>query len=154
MEKLRPTARFRSNVIHQCPAFRPLGRPRAKESVKDAQKHLQTTTKVKTRETADSIAEKFAADDAPVEVEKEETPPAPAFRLKMRDFRVLAAHFYQPSLKEVPKGEMPWDDFLAAMWAIGFDAQRVYGSVWRFAPVATTADTAAFFGTKISHQLP
>lgn len=54
--------------------------------------------------------------------------------MKARELRVFSALFHQSSMKDAPSKEVIWDNFLAAMRAIGFDGKKVYGSVWRFTP--------------------
>ncbi|KAK7977615.1 hypothetical protein PG988_005105 [Apiospora saccharicola] len=33
-------------------------------------------------------------------------------------------------------GEVKWTEFLHAMWSVGFQSEKLYGSVWQFSPAA------------------
>lgn len=57
----------------------------------------------------------------------------PIFRLGPRSLKVFRTVFHTPSVSATP-GEIPWKDFLNAMVAIGFQPEKLYGSVWMFKP--------------------
>ncbi|KAF2642863.1 hypothetical protein P280DRAFT_468167 [Massarina eburnea CBS 473.64] len=57
----------------------------------------------------------------------------PIFKLNPRNLKVFRALFYTPSVTATP-GEVPWTSFLQAMKAVGFEPQKLYGSVWQFSP--------------------
>ncbi|KAF1940134.1 hypothetical protein EJ02DRAFT_424234 [Clathrospora elynae] len=68
----------------------------------------------------------------------------PEIRLKLgkKAYHTLSTLFHKPSTTSQP-GEVPWTDFLSAMGAIGFQPEKLYGSVWRFTPKHGTV-----FGTE------
>ena len=90
-------------------------------------------TKVKTRGVPleDEVAkDASSSNDESINPESSATP---NFVLGKRARKVFSAIFHNPSEHQT-KGEIPWLDFLAAMIAIGFSAEKLYGSVWQFTP--------------------
>lgn len=54
-----------------------------------------------------------------------------------RVYKVLAAFFHVPGDPYNP-GEVPWAEFLHAMTALGFSAEKLFGSSWQFNPPAVS----------------
>lgn len=54
-----------------------------------------------------------------------------------RALKTFKALFFTPSPGATP-GEVPWKDFLYAMYSAGFRAEKMYGSAWKFDPVETS----------------
>ncbi|KAK5720429.1 hypothetical protein LTR17_014986 [Elasticomyces elasticus] len=82
--------------------------------------------------------------------DKENTPPTgpppsvksreqPTFALDARALKVFRTIFYTPSISSTP-GEVPWLDFVYAMSATGFAAEKLYGSVWNFRPAGLNTE--------------
>ncbi|KAK3319886.1 hypothetical protein B0T19DRAFT_451324 [Cercophora scortea] len=63
--------------------------------------------------------------------------PPPRFTVDARALKVFRILFFDPTAHTKP-GEVAWFDFLHALKATGFAAQKLYGSVWHFQP--TTLD--------------
>lgn len=57
----------------------------------------------------------------------------PIFAVDARTFRVFRTLFFTPSISSTP-GEVPWHDFVHAMTSTGFEAEKLYDSVWNFRP--------------------
>ncbi|KAI4646601.1 hypothetical protein J4E93_004822 [Alternaria ventricosa] len=57
----------------------------------------------------------------------------PTFRLDKRAHKVFKVLFHSPFSRDHP-GDIPWHDFLYAMVATGFAAQKLQGSAWQFTP--------------------
>ncbi|KAI1177728.1 hypothetical protein F4777DRAFT_576806 [Nemania sp. FL0916] len=55
--------------------------------------------------------------------------------VKKRAYKVFSTLFYQPNEQDHP-GEIVWKDFVHAMNAIGFEPEKLYGSVWQFTPLS------------------
>ncbi|WOO76897.1 uncharacterized protein LOC62_01G000510 [Vanrija pseudolonga] len=90
-------------------------------------------TKIKTRGTA--VAAPTGAAPVPEAVA---TPTAPTiqFAVDARALKVFRILFFTPNVSDTP-GEAPWNDFVHAMNSVGFQAEKVYGSVWQFWPTDT-----------------
>ncbi len=84
--------------------------------------------KVKTRGVPSSDAPATAA--AP---EENDFDPQPIFMVDARALKVFRTLFFVPSATATP-GEVAWTDFVHAMTAAGFGAEKLYGSVWHFTP--------------------
>ncbi|KAJ4287301.1 hypothetical protein N0V90_012699 [Kalmusia sp. IMI 367209] len=92
---------------------------------------VEPKTKVKTKgELSISLVDVTPAKDAAQAVQPQQVEP---FELKRRAYRVFSILFFQISTSNDP-GEVPWVDFVYAMNAIGLSPEKLYGSVWRFAP--------------------
>ncbi|KAF2870536.1 hypothetical protein BDV95DRAFT_619552 [Massariosphaeria phaeospora] len=89
-------------------------------------------TKVKTRGPAP--LEDDGHDDAHPTAANEAPPPPPPrlFPVKKRTAQVFSTLFHTPTPTTQP-GEIAWTDFVSALSAIGFQPEKLYGSVWRFA---------------------
>lgn len=97
-------------------------------------------TKPKTRGVAQPPSS--AADDAletPVSVD-----PQPTFPVDARALKVFRAIFFNPVATSTP-GEVPWNDFLHALFSTGFAAEKLYGSVWQFRPTALDVERSIQF---------
>ncbi|KAL4886219.1 hypothetical protein BJY04DRAFT_229337 [Aspergillus karnatakaensis] len=57
----------------------------------------------------------------------------PTFPVNARALKVFRTLFFNPNVTSTP-GEIPWTDFLHAMATVGFEAMKLYGSVWQFQP--------------------
>ncbi|KAI4713849.1 hypothetical protein J4E89_001297 [Alternaria sp. Ai002NY15] len=57
----------------------------------------------------------------------------PTFHLDKRAHKVFRVLFHSPLSRDHP-GDIPWHDFLYAMIATGFAAQKLQGSAWQFTP--------------------
>lgn len=89
--------------------------------------------KVKTRATHDQLPAKQTADNnAPAR--DQNNPNSKGFiAVTPRAFKVFRTLFFNPDVTSTP-GEVPWNDFVAALISIGFKAEKLYGSVWQFEP--------------------
>ncbi|KJR81440.1 uncharacterized protein SPSK_01075 [Sporothrix schenckii 1099-18] len=74
----------------------------------------------------DDLAGLSLTDAEPVVQDTQPTMPVDARALKV--FRTL---FFNADVSSTP-GEVPWRDFLHAMTSTGFQAEKLYGSVWQF----------------------
>ncbi|KAI1616064.1 hypothetical protein EDD37DRAFT_102500 [Exophiala viscosa] len=89
-------------------------------------------TKVKTRGTPDTL--RSHDQNEPVIPKAEVSAPAPAtYHVSERALKVFNNMFHVEST-ETKQREIAWTDFLHAMTAVGFSAEKLYGSVWHFAP--------------------
>ena len=71
-------------------------------------------------------------------VEPPAGPSSPPTALKQiavdkRALKVFKTLFFVSSASSQP-GEIPWTDFVHALVAVGFTAQKLYGSAWQFVP--------------------
>ncbi|KAF5245199.1 hypothetical protein FAUST_1854 [Fusarium austroamericanum] len=81
----------------------------------------------------------------PVEApEPEVVDKQPTFPVDARALKVFRALFYNPEITSSP-GEIAWHDFLHAMTSTGFQAEKLYGSVWQFRPSALDFDRGIHF---------
>jgi hypothetical protein len=96
--------------------------------------------KPKTRGSADGPATAPAEPAFPHEAS---TPPAPRFTIGKRAYHTFSTLFFKPCTDSQP-GEVPWTDFVSAMSAINFMPEKLFGSVWRFAP-----KSGSLFGTEM-----
>ncbi|KAK4138431.1 hypothetical protein BT67DRAFT_412777 [Trichocladium antarcticum] len=95
--------------------------------------------KVKTKGTPNPPAETAAPELIPNPADQQPTLAVDGRALKV--FRVL---FFNPEVTSTP-GEVAWTDFLHAMAATGFVAEKLYGSVWQFQPTRLDVDKAIQF---------
>ncbi|KAK2760336.1 hypothetical protein FQN54_002404 [Arachnomyces sp. PD_36] len=96
-----------------------------KQAEGDSPESSQRTNGVKANGTAkssSSSASKINWKQQPIPVGK-------------RALKVLSTLFHVPNQSEQP-GEVLWGDFLHAMAAVGFQPQKLYGSVWQFTPTS------------------
>ena len=66
--------------------------------------------------------------EAPTNIDEQ-----PTFHLDKRAHKVFKVLFHSPLSRDHP-GDIPWHDFLYAMVATGFAAQKLQGSAWQFTP--------------------
>ncbi|WAO94750.1 Hypothetical protein NCS54_01234800 [Fusarium falciforme] len=89
---------------------------------------------VKTKTKGVSSAKPAAAPEAP---EPENPDPQPTLHVDARTLKVFRTLFFNPEINSTP-GSVLWNDFLHEMVATGFQAEKLYGSVWQFS--STTLD--------------
>ncbi|KAM7199791.1 hypothetical protein V8F20_005661 [Naviculisporaceae sp. PSN 640] len=111
-------------------------------------------TKVKSRGTPNSGAQ------GAQELKATQAPPGPvtdsqpSFAVDSRALKVFRILFFDPSANTTP-GEVAWNDFLHAMIAVGFGAQKLYGSVWHFQPTSLDVERSIQFHEPHPHgKLP
>ncbi|KAI1383317.1 uncharacterized protein F4822DRAFT_420185 [Hypoxylon trugodes] len=82
---------------------------------------------------------KKATEETEAEAEGEATlappppPPTPLFKVDKRAMKVFNAILYdQPDTSQL--GDVTWNDFVYAMIAVGFKAEKMFGSGWHFEP--------------------
>jgi hypothetical protein len=69
-----------------------------------------------------------------------------------RALRVFKTLFFDPCSTGTP-GEIPWNDFLHAITTTGFEARKLYGSIWQFSN-ATAARGIQFHEPHPSGKIP
>ncbi|KAK3689894.1 hypothetical protein B0T22DRAFT_499480 [Podospora appendiculata] len=96
-------------------------------------------TKAKTRGAprTPSVPDVHEADPRPVE-------PQPRFTVDARALKVFRIIFFDPTANTSP-GEVAWLDFVHALKATGFAAQKLYGSVWHFQPTSLDVERSIQF---------
>jgi hypothetical protein len=67
------------------------------------------------------------------------TPSTFKTKVNARALKTFKALFFIPSAGATP-GEVPWKDFLYAMSSAGFQAEKMYGSAWKFDPINAASD--------------
>ena len=78
----------------------------------------------------------------------------PTFTVDKRAHKVFRNLFYSPLSKDHP-GDVPWQDFLHAMVAVGFAAEKLQGSAWQFTPVKLDVQQPIqFHEPHPAHKLP
>ncbi|KAL8345863.1 hypothetical protein RB601_005771 [Gaeumannomyces tritici] len=95
-------------------------------------------TKTKTKGTANMSS---AGADQREEQTQEQAEPQPTFAVNARALKVFRTLFFTPDASSTP-GEVLWTDFLHAMVSVGFQAQKLGGSVWQFRPTQLEAERA------------
>ncbi|KIH89332.1 hypothetical protein SPBR_07237 [Sporothrix brasiliensis 5110] len=119
------------------------GRLAASSSRDKAKIKIKTKTKGMAAAAAASPTDDLAGpslDDAePVVQDTQPTVPVDARAIKV--FRTL---FFNADVTSTP-GEVPWRDFLHAMTSTGFQAEKLYGSVWQFRPTALDVERSIQF---------
>ncbi|XXH01415.1 hypothetical protein Hte_007775 [Hypoxylon texense] len=68
----------------------------------------------------------------------------PTFQVDARALKVFRTVFFDPAA-HTSAGEVAWRDFLHAMDATGFAAQKLYGSVWHFQPTRLDVERSIQF---------
>ena len=101
------------------------GRPRITEVPRAKIKTRGTPRPSGSANAAQEIAGQAAAQPQTNEI--------PTFTLARRAWKVFSTMFHNPSEND-HAGEITWPDFLHAMTATGFAAEKLYGSVWQFTP--------------------
>ncbi|KAF9421654.1 hypothetical protein BGZ94_008777 [Podila epigama] len=110
---------------------------------KDEPKQVQKS-KVKTRGEAVPKAKTPATEQLVSSGEASKVDVQPIFKLDKRALKVFSTLFYQPTPSAQP-GEIPWNDFLYAMGATGFEMEKLYGSVWHFTPTRLDVERSIQF---------
>lgn len=86
------------------------------------------------------------------EVNKEPT----FFSVDERAHEVFHTLFHSPNNPDTP-GEIPWADFLHSMVKVGFSAEKMHGSAWKFAPRSLDVNlhrSIQFHEPHLSSKLP
>lgn len=89
--------------------------------------------KPKTRGQASSLQEAASIEQQPANSDAERKAPTIKAGLFKRALAVFSVMFHTQSSHD-GQGEIDWKDFLHAMTAVGFAAEKLYGSVWHFSP--------------------
>ncbi|KAF5634009.1 hypothetical protein F25303_8913 [Fusarium sp. NRRL 25303] len=95
---------------------------------------------------------KFKPESLPAE---QATPPAdeaepateatqPTFAVDAKALKVFRTLFFDPEVTSTP-GLIPWNDFLYAMAATGFNIEKLYGSFWQFNPTKLDVERGSHF---------
>lgn len=122
---------------------------RTESTIRDV-KQPQRKKKTKTRGTPSAPSTPVVAD---FPSKPQETNPQPEFKVDRRSLKAFKTLFFQPSRTAQP-GEIPWLDFLHAMRAMGFEVEKLHGSVWQFTPASLDLERGIQFhephpGTKL-----
>ncbi len=83
--------------------------------------------------------EECVNDEPDVDVSTEQMP-ATRIKVPKRAYKVLSAFLPEPTAAHHQRTEVAWDDFLQAMSLIGFQPEKLYGSVWIFTPRSSAAE--------------
>ncbi|KAJ4203294.1 hypothetical protein NW767_005411 [Fusarium falciforme] len=135
-EWVEPTAPTKDKKVAD-PDLDTLNRPLSNvflDHSKDKVQGPKAQQKVKTKTKGVSSAKPAAAPEAP---EPENPDPQPTLHVDARTLKVFRILFFNPEINSTP-GSVLWNDFLHAMVATGFQAEKLYGSVWQFS--STTLD--------------
>ncbi|KAK8039153.1 hypothetical protein PG993_007564 [Apiospora rasikravindrae] len=103
-------------------------------------KPIKPKIKAKTcGETTKEASEKKPEEKPEKYKQKAEDPPVFfGTNVDSRSAGVFGALFHKPGARGA--GEVKWTDFLYAMTSVGFESEKLYGSVWQFSPSATAAE--------------
>jgi hypothetical protein len=142
---LRVVSSIRERELQRTPPWaEPIAAPKAKAARKQPVEHSMDAllapsapqpvaprrTKAKTRGTAD--AELALAIPSPAEAfDDMDDEVAQTISVDSRSLKVFRSLFFTPDTSSQP-GEIPWRDFVRAMMAAGFSAQKLRGSIWEF----------------------
>ncbi|KAK5136771.1 hypothetical protein LTR08_002067 [Meristemomyces frigidus] len=125
-----------SAILSELPASTPAARRLSQ--------HLMTAkkVKVKTRGTPTSMpTPTIAVDEDPVvdpTLDEAQTPLV-TVKVPRRTYRVLSALIPPSGAENHHRPEVAWDELLHAMLTIGLQPEKLYGSVWIFAPMPKEA---------------
>lgn len=102
--------------------------------------HVRTKTKTK------GVPKPLREDEPPAHVvpPSEQPDEQPTFSLDARALKVFKTILFNPSASSTP-GEVPWLDFVYAITATGFEAEKLYGSVWQFKPTQLDVERSIQF---------
>ncbi|KAM5354070.1 hypothetical protein ACJ41O_000720 [Fusarium nematophilum] len=103
----------------------------------------QPKIKAKTRGAAGK-SEEADADVAAATATPTPQPPPPSFQVDQRALKVFRFLFFNPDVTSSP-GEVSWNDFLHALAAVEFSAEKLYGSVWQFWPHGLDVEASIHF---------
>ncbi|OAA72221.1 hypothetical protein ISF_01294 [Cordyceps fumosorosea ARSEF 2679] len=101
----------------------------------------RTQPKVKPKTKGAASTQPPAVADAP---EPAIVDPRPTFRVDARTLKVFRTIFFNPEVTSTPSSVL-WSDFLHAMVATGFRAEKLYGSVWQFSPTRPDVERSIHF---------
>ncbi|KAF5712602.1 SET domain-containing protein [Fusarium mundagurra] len=93
----------------------------------------KSKTKVKTKGDPTEPATTQEATPPADEAEPATEATQPTFAVDAKALKVFRTLFFDPEVTSTP-GLIPWNDFLYAMAATGFEIEKLYGSVWQFTP--------------------
>ncbi|KAF5630757.1 uncharacterized protein FTJAE_8099 [Fusarium tjaetaba] len=68
----------------------------------------------------------------------------PVFSVDVRALKVFRTLFFNPEVTSTP-GSISWSDFLYAMASVGFQIEKLYGSVWQFSPTILDIERGIHF---------
>ncbi|OAQ99017.1 hypothetical protein LLEC1_01157 [Akanthomyces lecanii] len=85
-----------------------------------------------------------ASPSAPGATEPENSDHQPTLQVDARTLKVFRTLFFDPDVTSTP-GSVPWNDFLHAMVSTGFQAEKLYGSVWQFSPTKLDVERSIHF---------
>ncbi|KAL1799155.1 hypothetical protein ACET3X_003192 [Alternaria dauci] len=116
--------------------------------------NLSTTKKAKSR----GLAARHNNGDQDDNVDEQRTTlgedEQQTFFLDKRAHKVFKTLFHSPLSRDHP-GDTPWQDFLHAMVAVGFAAQKLQGSAWQFTPRNLNIEQPTqFHEPHPTHKLP
>ncbi|ATY61278.1 hypothetical protein A9K55_005689 [Cordyceps militaris] len=107
----------------------------------DRHQELKTQPKAKAKTKGVSAAQPSATPDVP---KADEADAQPTFYVDARTLKVFRTIFFNPAVSSTP-GSVVWNDFLHAMVATGFRAEKLYGSVWQFSPTRLDVERSIHF---------
>ncbi|AEO69920.1 uncharacterized protein THITE_2081075 [Thermothielavioides terrestris NRRL 8126] len=107
----------------------PIAQPKTKVKTRGTPSQQQQPQQQQQQQQQQQLADAVAALDLDTP-----QPPAP-IPVDARALKVFRTLFFHPAVTSTP-GEVAWPDFLHAMAAAGFRAEKLYGSVWHLQPVA------------------
>jgi len=96
---------------------------------------------VKTKTRGAPAPQKETTPTTPPGEQKDEQP---VFQVDARAHKVFKTIFLNPTISSTP-GVVPWLDFVHAMTGTGFQAEKLYGSVWLFKPTLLDVERAILF---------
>ncbi|USW52715.1 hypothetical protein Slin15195_G060340 [Septoria linicola] len=113
--------------------------------------HGMEDTRIGSDETCNVQSKQKTSNAPPVLASKDQTAPVtvppdiePVFKVDQRALKVFKTLFHTPSLTGIP-GDIAWPDFIHALTSIGFQADKLYGSVWYFMPAKLEEDRNILF---------
>ncbi|KAG0043473.1 hypothetical protein BGZ83_011357 [Gryganskiella cystojenkinii] len=105
--------------------------------------------KTKTRGVASAMDSLSISESPSLQMQENDTRDQRTVTVDKRALKVFSTLFHQPSNNSLP-GEIPWTDFLHAMGSVGFAIEKLYGSVWHFAP--STSHSSPAFEKNVSER--
>jgi hypothetical protein len=102
---------------------------RTERTIRDQEKEAPTKVKVKTRSWTPETVPSTPRPVTPVVNPDMQ----PTIAVDKRAFKVFSTLFYSPDRESRP-GEVLWTELLYAMTSIGFEVEKLYGSIWQFTP--------------------
>ncbi len=111
------------------------------DHTEDRLRGLKAQSKVKTKTKGVSSTTLSAAPDV---AEPDSLDHQPTLHVDARTLKVFRTLFFDPDVTSTP-GSVPWNDFLHAMVSTGFQAEKLYGSVWQFSPTSLDVERSIHF---------